>query len=78
MVTSWQDEDAIVKASQNTRRGLRGTAKENFWTGGTVPLGYESRTVEVRGKKEKKRLFKSAAEAPTVRLIFDLAERDVD
>ena len=78
LVTSWQDEDAIVKASQNTRRGLRGTAKENFWTGGTVPLGYESRTVEVRGKKEKKRLFKSAAEAPTVRLIFDLAERGLD
>ena len=78
LLTSWQDEDAIVKASQNTRRGLRGTAEENFWTGGTVPLGYESRTIEVRGKKEKKRLFESAAEAPTVRLIFDLAERGLD
>ena len=78
LLTSWQDEDAIVKASQNTRRGLRGTAEENFWIGGTVPLGYESRTVEVRGKKEKKRLFESAAEAPTVRLIFNLAERGID
>jgi hypothetical protein len=46
--------------------------------GGTIPLGFEGRTVEVRSKKVKKRLFKSESEPPTVRLIFDLAERDVD
>lgn len=75
LLTSWQDQDAIVKASMNTRRGLRGTAAEGFWIGGTVPLGYESRTVEVRSKKEKKKLFIKEDEAAVVRLIFDLAER---
>ncbi|MCV0382839.1 MAG: recombinase family protein [Erythrobacter sp.] len=78
LLTGWQDQDAIVKASMNTRRGLRGTAEEGFWSGGTVPLGYESRTVEVRGKKEKKKLFISESEAPIVRKIFDLAERGID
>lgn len=78
LLTGWQDQDAIVKASMNTRRGLRGTAEEGFWPGGTVPLGYESRTVEIRGKKEKKKLFINEAEARIVRKIFDLAERGID
>lgn len=38
----------------------------------------ESRTVEVRSKKEKKRLFENASEAAIVRLIFDLAERGLN
>ena len=74
LMTSWQDQDAIVKASMNTRRGLRGTAQEGFWPGGRVPLGYESRTVEVRSKKEKKKLFINVSEAALVRMIFELAE----
>ncbi len=78
LLTSWQDQDAIVKASMNTRRGLRGTAQEGFWPGGTVPLGFESRTVETRGKKEKKKLFINEDEALIVRKIFDLAERGID
>lgn len=78
MMTSWQDQDAIVKASANTRRGLRGTAEENFWTGGIIPLGYISQTVELRSKKEKKRLFLCEDEAELVRLIFDLADRGLD
>lgn len=53
--------------------GLRGTAEEGFWTGGPIPLGYESRTVELRGKKEKKKLFIRDDEAQVVRLIFDMA-----
>ena len=73
ILTAWQDEDAIIKAAANTRRGLRGTAEEGFWTGGTIPLGYESRTVELRGKKEKKKLFIREDEAQIVRLIFDMA-----
>lgn len=39
---------------------------------------YESRTAEVRGKKEKKKLFENEAESEVVRLIFDLAERGFD
>ena len=30
ILTAWQDEDAIIKAAANTRRGLRGTAEEGF------------------------------------------------
>lgn len=78
LLTGWQDQDAIVKASMNTRRGLRGTAEEGFWTGGVVPLGYESRTAEIRSKKEKKKLFESDVEAPIVRMIFNLAERGLN
>ena len=52
--------------------------KKGSWTGGVIPLGYESRTVEVRSKKEKKRLFENSREAQTVRLIFDLAERGLN
>lgn len=52
-VNAWQDEGAIKKGAQNTRRGLRGTAEEGFWTGGNIPLGYESRTIEIRKHKEK-------------------------
>lgn len=78
LLTCWQDEDAIVKASMNTRRGLRGTAIEGFWTGGTIPLGYASVTAETRGKKDKKRLVIDEAEADVVRLVFDLADRGVD
>jgi hypothetical protein len=78
LLTGWQDQDAIVKASMNTRRGLRGTAEEGFWPGGVIPLGYESRTAEIRGKKEKKKLFINEAEASIVRMIFDLAERGID
>ena len=75
LVTSWQDQEYVIKAAFNTRRGLRGTAAEGFWPGGVVPLGYESRTAEVRGKKEKKKLFINETEAELVRFIFDLAER---
>ncbi|PZO66642.1 MAG: hypothetical protein DI636_10820 [Pelagerythrobacter marensis] len=78
LLTSWQDEDAIEKASMNTRGGLRGTAIEGFWTGGPVPLGYDSITAEIRGKKEKKRLAINEAEAEIVRTIFGLAERGID
>ena len=77
-LNAWQDEGVIKKGAQNTRRGLRGTAEEGFWTGGIVPLGYESRTVEIRSKKEKKRLFIKEDEAKIVRLIFDLAEKGLD
>ncbi|GMN14136.1 recombinase family protein [Altererythrobacter sp. MTPC7] len=78
LLTGWQDQEAIVKASQNTRRGLRGTALEGFWTGGPVPLGYVSQTVEFRGKKEKKRLFIEENEARVIQKIFDLAEHGID
>lgn len=78
LLTGWQDQDAIVKASMNTRRGLRGTAEEGFWIGGIIPFGYESRTVEVRSKKEKKKLFEKPSEAVIVRMIFDLAERGLN
>ena len=57
---------------------MRGTAEEGFWTGGVIPLGYESRTVEVRSKKEKKKLFEHTSEAAIVQMIFDLAERGLN
>lgn len=65
-------------ASLFTRRDRRGNARAGFWNGGPVPLGYESRTVRIDGKKERKQLFVVQEQAELVRLIFDLADTGLD
>lgn len=74
-ITSLFDEHFSIETRKHTRRTMRANAEEGFYNGGPVPLGYESRTVEVRGKKEKRKLFIHEEEAEVVRLMFDLAER---
>ena len=65
-------------ASLFTRRDRRGNARSGFWNGGPVPFGYETRTVRVDGKKERRQLFAVEEQAQVVRLIFDLAETGLD
>ena len=65
-------------ASLFTRRDRRGNARSGFWNGGPVPFGYETRTVRVDGKKERRQLFEVEEQARVVRLIFDLAETGLD
>lgn len=67
------DEYFALETAKHTRRTMRRNAEEGFFNGGPVPLGYESRTVEMRGTKAKKKLFIHENDARTVRLIFDLA-----
>lgn len=67
------DEYFAVETAKHTRRTMRLNAEEGFFNGGPVPFGYESRTVEMRGTKAKKKLFIHENDARTVRLIFNLA-----
>lgn len=66
------DEYFALETAKHTRRTMRRNAEEGFFNGGPVPFGYESRTVEMRGTKAKKKLFVHDDNARTVRLIFDL------
>jgi site-specific DNA recombinase len=67
------DEYFALETGKHTRRTMRRNAEEGFFNGGPVPFGYESRTVEMRGTKAKKRLFIHEGNARVVRLMFELA-----
>lgn len=67
------DEHFALEAAKHTKRTMRANAVEGFFNGGPVPYGYESRTVERRGNKEKKKLFVRDDEAEVVRTMFRLA-----
>ncbi len=67
------DEYFALETAKHTRRTMRANAMEGFYNGGPIPFGYESRTVEMRGTKAKKKLFIHDDNARTVRLMFTLA-----
>ncbi len=67
------DEYFALETAKHTRRTMRANAEDGFYNGGPVPFGYESRTVEMRGTKAKKKLFIHEDNAGTVRLMFRLA-----
>lgn len=67
------DEYFALETSKHTRRTMRKNAEEGFYNGGCVPFGYESRTVEMRGTKAKKKLFLHDVHSLTVQQIFKLA-----
>ncbi len=68
------NEHFADETSHHTRRTMRANAVDGYYNGGKVPFGYESKTVEIRGKKEKRKLFVNPEEAEVVRLIYNLAE----
>lgn len=65
-------ERIALDASKRSKQAMRSNAEQGFFSGGRVPFGYESRTVETRGYKEKKKLFIVESEANVVRTIFRL------
>ena len=67
------DEYFALETAKHTRRTMRANAIEGFYNGGPVPFGYESRAVEMRGTKAKKKLFIHQDNARTVELMFRLA-----
>ncbi len=67
------DEYFALETAKHTRRTMRANAMAGFYNGGPVPFGYESRTVEMRGTKAKKKLFIHQDNARTVELMFTLA-----
>jgi site-specific DNA recombinase len=66
------DEYSSLQNSVNVKRGMDQNASQGFWNGARPPLGYQSVTVEIRGKKQKKKLKINSTEAELVRLIFRL------
>ncbi|GGI83011.1 hypothetical protein GCM10007973_19390 [Polymorphobacter multimanifer] len=73
-VVGLMNEKYAQDAAQFTRRDRRRNALRGFFNGGNIVFGYESRTVQTDGKKERKKLFVVDEEAATVRLIYDMAE----
>lgn len=57
--------------SEQVTAVMRRNAEDGFWNGAQPPLGYETYTAEVRGKKHKKKLRVIPAEAAMVEAICD-------
>ncbi len=53
-------------------RAMKENARQGFYNGSRVPLGYTVEDIEKRGHRTKKRLAIDPVEAETVRLIFQL------
>ena len=73
-VVGLMNEKYALDAAQFTRRDRRRNAEKGFFNGGNVTFGYESRTAQTDGDKERKKLFVVDDEAAVVRLIYSLAE----
>ena len=70
IITAMDAASSDVTAARVTSV-MRTNAEEGFWNGSLPPLGYETYTAEVRGKKLKKKLRVLQSEASLVRHIFD-------
>ena len=58
-----------INAEQVTQI-MRRNAEDGFWNGSVPPLGYETYTGEIRGKKHKKKLRVLASEAAVVEYVY--------
>ena len=58
-----------INAEQVTQV-MRRNAEDGFWNGSTPPLGYETYTAEIRGKKHKKKLRVCPSEAAAVEYTY--------
>ena len=56
--------------SEQVTEVMRRNASDGFWNGSVPPLGYETYTAEIRGKKHKKRLRVLSSEAAIVEYVF--------
>ncbi|MCJ2025288.1 recombinase family protein [Methylobacterium sp. J-067] len=66
------DEYQSKENAKHVLRAMKENAKQGFYNGAPVPLGYTVVEVEKRGNRVKKRLVIDTVEAETVRLMFDL------
>jgi site-specific DNA recombinase len=51
---------------------MRESARQDFWNGATLPLGYKIVEAERRGQKIKKKFDVDPVEAETIPLIYRL------
>lgn len=62
--------------SEDIVRGQRHSTREGFWQGPTIPYGYQRNYVYV-GPRRRSQLVINPAEAPDVRLVYDLGLTDM-
>ena len=71
------DEYQSRENAKHVLRAMKENARQGFYNGSPVPLGYVAQAVEKRGHRIKKRLAIDPVEAETVKRIFTLyAEGD--
>ncbi len=66
------DEYQSRENSKHVLRAMKENARQGFYNGARVPLGYTAEACETRGERVKKRLVEDPVEAETVRQIFRL------
>ena len=66
------DEYQSRENAKHVLRAMKENARQGFYNGSRVPLGYAVEDIEKRGHRTKKRLAIDPVEAETVRLIFKL------
>jgi site-specific DNA recombinase len=66
------DEYQSRENAKHVIRSMKENARQGFWNGSTVPLGYRLVEVERRGTKIKKKLDVDPVEAECIRLIYKL------
>ena len=66
------DEYQSRENGKHVLRAMKENARQGFYNGSPVPLGYTTLEIEKRGARLKKKLVVDAVEAETVRLVFKL------
>jgi site-specific DNA recombinase len=66
------DEYQSKEIAKHVLRAMKENARQGFYNGSPVPLGYRTEEVEERGGRVKKQLVIDPVEAETVRMIFRL------
>lgn len=71
-VISLFDEYQSRENSKHVLRAMKENARQGFYNGARVPLGFMTQASETRGERIKKRIVEDPVEAETVRLMFKL------
>lgn len=66
------DEYQSRENGKHVLRAMKENARQGFYNGSPVPLGYTTQEIEKRGARLKKKLVVDAVEAEMVRLVFKL------
>ena len=69
------DEYQSRENGKHVVRAMKENARQGFYNGSPVPLGYRAEEAEKRGIKVKKKLAVDPVEAETVKFIFELYSR---
>jgi DNA invertase Pin-like site-specific DNA recombinase len=71
-VISLFDEYQSRENSKHVLRAMKENARQGFYNGARVPLGFMTQASETRGERIKKRIVEDPVESETVRLMFKL------